>query len=70
MEAKVYKELQGGPGIPKLYGYRNEGKYNVLVMELLGKSLEGLFKVCHRKLSIPTSFVLADQMVSLIIKDS
>lgn len=41
-----------------------EGEYNVLVMDLLGPSLEDLFNFCSRKLSLKSVLMLADQMVS------
>lgn len=62
-EAKIYKKLQGGIGIPKFYGFKTEGRYNIMVMEMLGPSLEKLFKVCGKKLSITTGFLIAEQMV-------
>ena len=42
-EAKLIKILKG-KGIPELKGAIIEGDYNVMVMELLGPSLENLFK--------------------------
>lgn len=51
-------------GIPNLRWYGIEGEYNVMVIDLLGPSLEDLFNFCGRKFSVKTVLMLADQMVS------
>ena len=50
-------------GIPSIYWCGTEGEHNILVMELLGPSLEDLFNFCQRKFTIKTVLLLADQMV-------
>lgn len=54
-------------GVPSLKWFGVEGDYNVLVMDLLGPSLEDLFNFCSRKLSLKTVLMLADQMVILLV---
>ncbi|XP_047963452.1 casein kinase I-like [Salvia hispanica] len=63
-ESKLYRLLQGGTGIPNTKWYGVEGDYNVLVMDLLGASLEDMFTFCSRKLSLKTVLMLADQMLN------
>lgn len=66
IESKFYKMMQGGVGIPLIKWCGSEGDYNVMVMELLGPSLEDLFNFCNRKFSLKTVLLLADQLVSRV----
>uniref|UniRef100_A0A0D6QTD8 non-specific serine/threonine protein kinase n=1 Tax=Araucaria cunninghamii TaxID=56994 RepID=A0A0D6QTD8_ARACU len=65
-ETKIYKLLLGGNGIPNVRWFGIEGDYNVLVMDLLGPSLEDLFNFCNRKFSLKTVLMLADQMLDRV----
>lgn len=65
-EAKVYKYIGQIPGVPKLHHFGPYGQYNVMVMELLGPSLEDLFNYCNRKFTLRTVLMLADQMIQRI----
>ena len=65
-EARVYKSLAGGVGIPFVRWFGTECDYNAMVIDLLGPSLEDLFNFCNRKFSMKTVLLLADQLVSRI----
>ncbi|KAE9617618.1 hypothetical protein Lal_00043282 [Lupinus albus] len=65
-ESKLYMLLQGGTGIPHLKWFGVEGDYNVMVIDLLGPSLEDLFNYCSRKFSLKTVLMLADQMINRV----
>lgn len=63
-EGKIYSALQGGIGIPSYFWYGSQGNYNILVIELLGSSLEVLFNNCNRLFTLKTALMLTDQMLS------
>jgi hypothetical protein len=50
-------------GIPQIYHFGQEGLHNILVIDLLGPSLEDLFDLCGRKFTIKTVCMAARQMV-------
>ncbi|XP_018653013.1 LOW QUALITY PROTEIN: serine/threonine kinase [Schistosoma mansoni] len=66
IEAKIYKLMQGGVGIPCLKWSGTEGDYNVLVIQLLGPSLEDLFNFCGRRFKLKTVLLLADQTITRV----
>jgi casein kinase 1 len=70
-ETKLYQYLHQDmsvvdKGIPKVYYFSTEGDYNIMVMDLLGKSLEDLFTACNRKFSLKSVLMLADQMITRV----
>lgn len=50
-------------GIPTAYYFGQEGLHNILVIDLLGPSLEDMFDTCGRQFSVKTTAMLAKQMV-------
>lgn len=65
-EYRTYKHLSGVKGIPNAYYFGQEGLHNILVIDLLGPSLEDLFDWCGRKFSVKTVVQVAVQMITLI----
>ncbi|KAI9323425.1 kinase-like protein [Dichotomocladium elegans] len=65
-EYEVYKTLSGAPGFPTMYYYGQEGGYNILVMELLGPSLEELLDICERQFSVKTVAMVAKRLIRLL----
>lgn len=62
---RVFIYLPYAAGIPQIYHFGQEGLHNILVIDLLGPSLEDLFDMCGRKFSIKTVCMAARQMVRL-----
>jgi len=58
--------LQGFNGIPKIYEFIQIKEYNILIMELLGKSLSELFILCKKKFSLKTVCFLAINMIEIM----
>ena len=64
-EATIMSYLKGNPHIPKVRSYGFKGNYNILVMQLLDKSLEDIFNI-RKKFSFKTGAMLAYQMTSVL----
>jgi len=65
-ESKLCRYLQGGVGIPNIYYYGTERDFNIMVIDLLGPSLEELMNLCNRRFSLKTTLLLADQMITRV----
>lgn len=65
-ESKLYKMIAGGAGVPKVHWYGVDGEHNVMVLDLLGPSLEDLFNFCNHQFCLKTVLMIADQMLDRI----
>lgn len=64
LEYRFYQLMGPQVGVPKIYHYGPCSKYNALVMELLGPSLEDLFDMCGRKFSLKTVCMAGIQLIT------
>jgi casein kinase 1 len=65
-EARILKSIQGGVGIPTLHWFGAEGDFSIMVLELLGASLEDLLRHLSYSMSLKTVLTLAEQMLARI----
>ena len=52
--------------IPQVVYYGIEGNKSIMIMDLLGPSLEDLFSKCKKKFSVKTVLMCADQMIKRV----
>lgn len=68
LEFKFYRLLAVSSnkphGFPHVHHFGTAGKYNALVLDLLGPSLEDLFDMCHRRFSVKTVCLIAHQLIN------
>lgn len=68
-EYNIYKKVLNNKtivGIPRVYNYIETTNYNILIMELLGKSLENIYDDNGREMGNSTLFKLALDMLHVI----
>ena len=62
-ENKIYKLLEGGEGMPKVYDYYTENNNDILIMEMLGDSLEKIFNLKNKKFNLVTVLMIIEQLL-------
>ena len=56
----IFADFNYKVGIPNLHWFGVEEDFYVLVIDVLGPSLEDLFKFCNKKFSLKTVLMIAD----------
>lgn len=66
-ELKIYSDLQGGEGVPKIHWSGRFNNNKVFIMDLLGPSLDKFYKISKTKtLNLETTVNFGQQMVKRI----
>ena len=65
MESHCLENLKGGKGIPDFYLFGYSDNFNILIMELLDKTMESIFAKNNHNFSIKTTCIIAIQLVSM-----
>ena len=64
-EVKIYKELKG-KGIPEIKWIGESNKWNIMIIEYLGPSIEDLFELCSKRFNLKTVLMIVEQILSII----
>ena len=65
-EVIFYKILNEEEGVPQMIYYNLDSDQNILVLELLGSSIEELFISCNRKFSLKTTLMISFQVIERV----
>ncbi|ORX48444.1 hypothetical protein BCR36DRAFT_584357 [Piromyces finnis] len=67
-EYAIYQRLYGLEGMPKVLYYGRLEKNNVMIMELLGPSIEALFRLCQCRFTMKTICMIGKQILTRLEK--
>jgi casein kinase 1 len=65
IESHALEDLKGGKGIPEFYLFGYSDNFNILIMELLEKTIQNVFSKSNHNFSIKTICVIGIQLVSI-----
>ena len=65
IESQALETLKGGKGIPDFYLFGYSDNFNILIMELLDKTIEYVFEKNNHNFSIKTTCIIAIQLVRI-----
>ncbi len=66
LEYRFYKTLSNVVGVPRVYYFGPYSHQNVLVLDILGPSLQDCFILCNRRFSLKTIIKIAIQLITRI----
>ena len=64
IESQTLENLKGGKGIPDFYLFGYSDSFNILIMELLEKTIENIFQKSNHNFSVKTTCIIGIQLVS------
>ena len=62
----MYEKLKGGTGIPQIYWSGSDAYNNILIIELLGPSLQRLFNVQNKKFSLLMTITIGIKVLNIL----
>ena len=65
IESQALETLKGGKGIPYFYLFGYSDNFNILIMELLDKTIDYVFEKNNHNFSIKTTCIIAIQLVRI-----
>ena len=68
LEFEFYKRLGEDAALPKIHYYGKCGRYNAMVLDLLGPNLEDLFNLCGRRFTTKCVLMIGIQLIDRIEK--